>query len=339
MTEPEQPVALTVLPVTGIGEVAEGDDLAGLLGTRADLRDGDVLLVTSKVVSKAEGRVATVDKAAAAAAETDRVVATRGATAIVRTRRGLVMANAGVDASNTRAGTVVLLPEDPDASARRLRERLAAHTGPNVAVVVTDTFGRAWRTGQTDVAVGAAGLEVLRDYAGRVDAHGNELAVTAPAVADELAAAADLVKGKLSGVPAAVVRGLPAVVLPRGSHGPGAAALVRDEAEDLFGYGAREAVVRALVADPAQARGFGGACAAADLVTVLQTVAGTAAAIEIVGEGVEAHPDAPSERDRGRVEARLLAAAFAAGWRQVERQGEAGGTDIPGILRFRPGTP
>jgi coenzyme F420-0:L-glutamate ligase/coenzyme F420-1:gamma-L-glutamate ligase len=216
MTEPTQPVAMTVLPVTGIGEVVEGDDLAGLLGAHADLRDGDVLLVTSKVVSKAEGRAVAADKASAVAAETDRVVATRGATMIVRTRAGLVMANAGVDASNTPAGTVVLLPEDPDASARRLRERLAAAGGPNVAVLVTDTFGRAWRTGQTDVAVGAAGLDVLRDYAGRVDEHGNELAVTAPAVADELAGAADLVKGKLAGVPAAVVRGLPGLVLPRG---------------------------------------------------------------------------------------------------------------------------
>jgi coenzyme F420-0:L-glutamate ligase/coenzyme F420-1:gamma-L-glutamate ligase len=131
------------------------------------------------------------------------------------------------------------------------------------------------------------------------------------------------------------VRGLPGLVLPRGSHGPGATALVRDEAGDLFGYGARDAVVRALAADPAYSRGFGGACTATDLVTLLQTVAGPGTSIATVDGGVEAHPEAASERDLGRIEARLVTAAFAAGWRQVERTG----TDIPGILRFRPGTP
>ncbi len=248
-----RPEEVTCLPVDGIGEVTEGTDLAALLRQAVELRDGDILVVTSKVVSKAEGRVRTATREDQLAAETDRTVARRGRTSIVRTRHGLVLAAAGIDASNTAAGTVVLLPLDADASARRLRDALAADAlgepGHNVAVVVSDTAGRAWRQGQTDIAVGAAGLEVMHDHAGLTDAHGNELAVTAPAVADELAGAADLVKGKLAGRPAAVVRGLAALVLPLGEHGPGATALVRDESEDMFGLGAREAVVAALLAE------------------------------------------------------------------------------------------
>ncbi|MGN6574634.1 MAG: coenzyme F420-0:L-glutamate ligase, partial [Nocardioides sp.] len=257
--------AVTLLPVTGVGEVGAGDDLAGLLADAlaaedseaGGLRDGDVLVVTSKVVSKAEGRRTTADKADVIAGETDRVLARRGRTSIVRTRHGLVLAGAGIDASNTAAGTVLLLPRDPDASARRLREGLLERTGRNVAVVVTDTAGRAWRNGQTDLAIGAAGLDVLHVYAGREDGYGNELAVTAPAVADEIASAADLVKAKLARRPAAVLRGLGELVRPAGDHGPGAATLVRDEAGDMFGLGSREAVLAAVAADPSSRRGFG----------------------------------------------------------------------------------
>ena len=204
--------AVVLLPVEGIGEVTEGDDLAALLvtalGEETPLRDGDVVVVTSKVVSKAEGRVRYDDREAVIAAETDRVVAVRGGTRIVRTHHGLVLAAAGVDASNVAKGSVLSLPVDPDASAVRLREALRDRTFANVAVLVSDTAGRAWRTGQTDIAIGAAGLDVLDDHAGRTDPYGNPLAVTAPAVADELASAADLVKGKLSARPVAVVRGL-----------------------------------------------------------------------------------------------------------------------------------
>jgi coenzyme F420-0:L-glutamate ligase/coenzyme F420-1:gamma-L-glutamate ligase len=321
---------VTVLPVTGVGEVAAGDDLAALLAARAGLEDSDVLVVTSKAVSKAEGRVVRGDRESALAGETARMVATRGPTAIVRTRHGLVMAAAGIDASNTPAGTVVLLPEDPDASARALRERLAEATGRNVAVVVSDTSGRAWRTGQTDIAIGAAGLDVLHDYAGRVDGHGNELAVTAPAVADEVAGAADLVKGKLSGVPAAVLRGLPYLVLPVGRHGPGARALVRDEASDLFGYGAREAVARAAAGDQTQRAGFGAAGTVEEVVAALEALLGAGSAVVTDG-AVELRLPAGSERELGRLEGRAAAVAFAHGW-------DRGTGPDPGSSSFRPMT-
>ncbi|TGN64613.1 coenzyme F420-0:L-glutamate ligase [Nocardioides eburneiflavus] len=245
----------------GFPEVAAGDDLATLLLAAldggADLADGDVVCVTSKVVSKAEGRTRVGEREAAIDEETVRVVARRGATRIVRNRLGLTMAAAGVDASNVAAGSVVLLPLDPDASARALRREVLERTGTNVAVVVTDTSGRAWREGQTDLAIGAAGLLVAEDFGGRTDPHGNSLVVTLPAVADELAGAAELVQGKLGGRPVAVVRGRADLVLPPGDDGPGAASLVRPDGGDLFGWGAREAVVRALVGDEADRAPFG----------------------------------------------------------------------------------
>ncbi len=237
--------ALHAWAVDGVGEVVRGTDLADLLRD-AGLRDGDVVLVTSKVVSKAEGRVAREDRDRAVREETVRVVARRGATTIVEGALGLVMAAAGVDASNVAPGHVVRLPEDPDASARRLREALAERYGVDVAVVVTDTAGRAWRVGQTEIAVGLAGLEPLESFAGRVDGYGNPLAVTAPAVADELANLAELVTGKLGGRPLSVVRGLGARLLPPGEHGPGARALQRPREQDLFALGTREAVVAAV---------------------------------------------------------------------------------------------
>ncbi|MFD5636504.1 coenzyme F420-0:L-glutamate ligase [Streptomyces sp. NPDC127077] len=230
----------------GLPEVRQGDDLAKLIATAGPgLADGDVLLVTSKIVSKAEGRsVEAADREDAIDAETVRVVARRGTLRIVENRQGLVMAAAGVDASNTPAGTVLLLPEDPDASARAIREGLRDALGVDVGVVITDTFGRPWRTGLTDVAIGAAGVRVLEDLRGGTDAHGNPLNATVVALADELAAAGDLVKGKASGLPVAVVRGLAHLVAEE--DGTGARAMVRDARDDMFRLGTSEAVREAV---------------------------------------------------------------------------------------------
>jgi len=234
----------TVRGIGGLPEVRPGDDVAALIAGAVELLDGDVLVVTSKLLSKAEGRLVPVPPGAdreqtrlrAVADETVRVVARRGATTIAQTRHGLVLAAAGVDASNVRADEVALLPVDPDASARALRERLRALTGATVAVVVSDTLGRAWRVGQVDQAIGAAGLAPVRDSRGTTDSHGHLLEVTEIAVADELASAAELVKGKADGVPVALVRGL---ALP--DDGRGAAALVRPPEQDWFRLGTREA--------------------------------------------------------------------------------------------------
>ncbi|HWD43436.1 MAG TPA: coenzyme F420-0:L-glutamate ligase [Actinomycetota bacterium] len=234
---------LLVAPLEGIPEVRPGDDLARLLleavgRAGLELADGDVLAVTSKVVAKAEGRLVPLPADPAArervlaetvAAETARVVARRGRLVIAETRHGLVGANALVDASNAGGDRLVLLPADPDASAARLRAALAELDGHDVAVVVTDTLGRPWRLGQTDVAVGLAGMAALDDWRGRADGDGRLLEVTEVAVADEVAAAADLVKGKASRVPAALLRGVPR---PKGDGT--ARDLVRPPADDLF---------------------------------------------------------------------------------------------------------
>ncbi|GAA2977649.1 coenzyme F420-0:L-glutamate ligase [Streptomyces fulvorobeus] len=254
---PAGPPSYRVWALPGIPEVRAGDDLAKLIAsTEPGLVDGDVLLVTSKIVSKAEGRIVrAADREAAIDAETVRVVARRGTLRIVENRQGLVMAAAGVDASNTAAGTVLLLPEDPDASARTLREGLRDVLGVSVGVIVTDTFGRPWRNGLTDVAIGAAGVRVLDDLRGGSDAFGNPLSATVVATADELASAGDLVKGKAAGLPVAVVRGLPDVVADDedgagaarpGGDGAGARALVRDPADDMFRLGTSEAVREAV---------------------------------------------------------------------------------------------
>ncbi|MFJ8732578.1 coenzyme F420-0:L-glutamate ligase [Streptomyces bauhiniae] len=233
---------------SGLPEVAPGDDLAKLIAAaEPGLADGDVLLVTSKIVSKAEGRIVrAADREAAIDAETVRVVARRGPLRIVENRQGLVMAAAGVDASNTAEGTVLLLPEDPDAAARAIREGLREALGVTVGVIVTDTFGRPWRAGLTDVAIGAAGVRVLDDLRGGTDAHGNPLSATVVATADELASAGDLVKGKASGLPVAVVRGLPHVVTDAAEPGEGARAMVRSARDDMFRLGTSEAVREAL---------------------------------------------------------------------------------------------
>ncbi|MCE4948630.1 coenzyme F420-0:L-glutamate ligase [Streptomyces noursei] len=269
MTGAAQAPGYRVWALPGIPEVRPGDDLVKLVASAAtgpgapQLADGDVVLVTSKIVSKAEGRIIeATDREAAIDAETARVVARRGTLRIVQDHRGLVMAAAGVDASNTPSGTILLLPEDPDASARALRAGLRETLGVDVGVVVTDTFGRPWRSGLTDVAIGAAGVRVLDDLRGGTDAYGNPLVATVVATADELAAAGDLVKGKATGRPVAVVRGLPHVVLPADAEpaadpgadsdadaagaDPGARALVRDTADDMFRLGTSEAVREAV---------------------------------------------------------------------------------------------
>ena len=232
--------------VSGIPEIAEGDDLAHLIwdalrgGALPDgLYEDDVVVVTSKVVSKAEGRRVPADeRQRAIESETVRVVASRGDTTIVETRHGLVLAAAGVDASNVAAEWVLLLPLDPDASAQRIRHELQALAGVRIGVVITDTAGRPWRMGLVDVAIGAAGLQVLDDHRDTVDGYGNELRVTVTAVADEIAALAELVKGKVAHVPVAVVRGLGKYVTTE--DGPGASALVRPASEDLFRTGVLE---------------------------------------------------------------------------------------------------
>jgi len=249
----------SVTGVRGLPEIAAGDDLAVLIATALatsgapGLADGDIVVVTSKVVSKSEGQVVQGGRDEAIEAETVRVVARRGPTTIAQTRHGLVLAAAGVDESNTEPGTVVLLPQDPDGSARRLRAGLRQRSGAQVAVVITDTMGRPWRNGQTDSAIGAAGLSPLRDHRGERDTFGSLLEVTVAAVADELAGAADLVQGKTEQVPVAIVRGLAGLVTD--GDGPGAAALIRPAEEDMFRLGAADVLyarrtVREFTAEP-----------------------------------------------------------------------------------------
>jgi coenzyme F420-0:L-glutamate ligase/coenzyme F420-1:gamma-L-glutamate ligase len=226
--------AVEVVPVEGVPEVRPGDDLAALLAeplTHIGVRDGDVVAVTQKVVSKAEGRVVPGDdgRAAWVAREARRVVARRGDLVIAQTRHGLVCANAGVDASNVEAGFLTLLPEDPDASAERLRASLSERLGARIAVVVTDTFGRPWRRGVVNVAIGCAGLPALVDLRGTADHHGRELEATVVALADEVAAASGLAMGKADRVPAALLRGVAS-----GGAPTTAAGIVRPPEEDLF---------------------------------------------------------------------------------------------------------
>ena len=247
MTEHGSAAPVEVLPVVGLPEFRPGDDLAAALAGAAPwLRDGDVVVVTSKVFSKTEGRIVAAPSDPQARDdlrrkliddEAVRVLARKGKTLITENAIGLVQAAAGVDGSNVGSTELALLPVDPDGSAAALRERLTALLGVRVGVVVTDTMGRAWRNGQTDVAIGAAGVPVLHGYSGAHDVHGNELVVTEVAVADEIAAAADLVKGKLTGVPVAVVRGLPLQ-----DDGSTARHLVRAGEEDLFWLGTAEAL-------------------------------------------------------------------------------------------------
>ena len=238
-------MTLRVWGIQNFGQVGAGDDLAVTIASlEPDLRDGDVVIVTSKIVSKAEGRLVVGDREGAIDSETVRVVAERGNTRIVETRHGFVMAAAGVDASNVPEGTVALLPVDPDASASVIREGLRRVLGVDVAVVVTDTMGRPWRNGLVDVAIGAAGIGVLDDHRGRTDRYGHTLEMTVTAIADEIASAAELVKGKLDGVPVAVVRGLQ---YQSDVERVGARAIVRRADDDMFRLGTQEAKRQAVL--------------------------------------------------------------------------------------------
>lgn len=240
--------------VTGMPEIGPGDDLVGLIANAIEqsaaaepdcsLRDGDILVITSKIVSKAEGmQVPAADREKAIAQDTVRVVAERvhagGVTQIVETRHGLIMAAAGIDTSNVPDGLALRLPEDPDRSALQLCRGLRDRFGVALGIIVTDTLGRPWRVGQTDVAIGAAGIRVTDDLRGGFDANGRPLNVTITVLADELAGAADLVKGKASGIPVAVVRGLARLVTDIGA--PGARTLVRSVDDDMFRFGSAEA--------------------------------------------------------------------------------------------------
>lgn len=231
---------LEVFGVEGLGEIARGADLAGMICDAVDLRDRDVVVVTQKVVSKAEGAMAAVDAddplshKPLVERESVRVLRRRGDLIISETRHGFVCANAGIDLSNVARGEAALLPEDPDRSARRIRDGIRGRSGVTVGVVVSDTFGRPWRRGVTDVAIGSAGLRPVLDLRGTEDAYGRELQVTEVAVVDELASAAELVMGKARGVPVAVVRGVDPAVFELDGPAGVLTHLIRSAAEDLF---------------------------------------------------------------------------------------------------------
>ncbi len=231
------PGTVIVIPVAGMPEVRRGDDLAGTIAQHVALLSGDVVVVTQKIVSKAEGRLVRLDPADDTArarlieSEAVRILRRRGDLFVTQTRHGFVCANSGVDVSNVEDGWAALLPEDCDRSARRIRDGIRATAGVEVGVVVSDTFGRPWRQGVVDVALGCAGIAAIVDLRGSEDSLGRELVATEICVADEIASAAELVMGKASGIPVAVVRGLDRSWLRRSSV---AEEVVRPVAEDLF---------------------------------------------------------------------------------------------------------
>lgn len=234
-------MSIEIIPVEGIGEVTRGADLAGMIGAAVQLHDLDIVVVTQKVVSKAEGAMVEVDPTDPLShkpiveRESVRVIRRRGDLVISETRHGFVCANAGIDLSNVERGWAALLPEDPDRSARRIRDGLRGRLGVEVGVIVSDTFGRPWRRGVADVAIGSAGLRPILDLRGTTDSYGRTLQVTEVAIVDELAAAAELVMGKATGVPAAVVRGGdPEWFLPIGTGAGVLTDVVRHPSEDLF---------------------------------------------------------------------------------------------------------
>jgi len=317
------PTQLQVVGLTGIGEVHEGDDVARLIvdalaAQRASLSNGDVIAISSKIVSKAHGLTAPAaarDEAVLRASR--RIVASRrtpgGIARIVEAAAGPVMAAAGVDASNVEGDVVLLLPEDPDACAREIRAKLHELTGAVVGVVVTDTAGRAWRAGQTDFALGVAGLEVLDDLRGQTDTNGRDLSVTARALADEIAAAADLVKGKTAGVPAALFRGLGDLVLGADVDGAGARSLVRSAAGDWFRFGHVEAVRNSLGAggvDPAPVE-LGTLTQRLERAAEVACAAGLATGAKVFLKGPALHLEADDEFSLGVLTQRVLAALWA----------------------------
>lgn len=230
-------MSLEIFGVEGLPEIEAGDDLAGMISEAADLADGDVVVVTQKIVSKAENAMVAVDPddplshKPVVEQESVRVLRRRGELVISETKHGFVCANAGVDRSNVDSNQAALLPDDPDRSARRIRDGIRARSGAEVGVIVSDTFGRPWRRGVADVAIGVAGVRPILDLRGTPDARGRELQVTEVAIVDEMAAAAELVMGKTEGIPVAVIRGIDPAWL-----GPGSiqADLVRPPSEDLF---------------------------------------------------------------------------------------------------------
>jgi len=229
--------SLTILAVDGIGEITTGDDLAAIIADASSLEDGDVVVVTQKIVSKAEGMLEAVDAddplshKQIVERESVRVLRRRGDLIISETKHGFVCANAGIDLSNVARGYAALLPEDSDRSARRIRDGIKARVGVEVAVIISDTFGRTWRRGLTDVAIGCAGIGPILDLRGSTDTYGREMQVTEVAVVDELASAAELVMGKATGVPVAIVRGVPREWLRRGDV---RSEIIRKPEEDLF---------------------------------------------------------------------------------------------------------
>jgi coenzyme F420-0:L-glutamate ligase / coenzyme F420-1:gamma-L-glutamate ligase len=231
------PGGIVIIPVDGIGEITNETDLAATIASATSLVDGDVVVVTQKIVSKAEGRLVTIDpedpdaKKALVESESVRVLRRRGELVISETRHGFICANAGIDLSNVPAGWAALLPDDSDRSARKIRDKLLAISGVSVAVIISDTFGRAWRRGVVDVAIGCDGVAGIVDLRGTTDANGRELVATEMCIADEIASAAELVMGKDRGVPVAIVRGIDRAWLRRSSV---AGEITRPASEDLF---------------------------------------------------------------------------------------------------------
>ena len=307
-------MTLTFEPVDGIGEVSPGDDIAALVAAHATVAPGDVIVVTSKIVSKSAGLATTASKDDLLEAETDRVVARRGATSIVRTHHGLTMAAAGIDNSNTAPGTLIPLPPDPDGSAAAIRADLLELTGARIAVIISDTAGRAWRVGQTDIAIGCAGLLPFESFEGRTDPYGNPLAVTSPAIADQLAGGAELASGKFGARPVVIVRGTDPAWFTD-DDGPGARALIRDESSDMFGLGAREAAVAAITGDrPVRGLPHDAGTAIADIVDLaLRGVTFPRTDLTIEGSTVALSVQSDNEVGAGVLAQRLVSLGIAHG--------------------------
>jgi coenzyme F420-0:L-glutamate ligase/coenzyme F420-1:gamma-L-glutamate ligase len=273
---------LEIWGIDGLPEVEAGDDVAALLvRANAGLHDGDVIVVTSKIVSKAQGRLVEGTRADHLEAETARLVARRGDTAIVETHHGFVMAAAGIDGSNVPSGHVALLPIDPDAAARDIRIGLQDALRVDVAVIISDTMGRPWRDGVIDTAIGAAGLDVIWDLRGQHDLSGHLLEATVVAIADELASAADLAKGKLGNSPVAIIRGFP---FTRNDPDAGARPLIRSAADDMFRLGTREAMLQ-VVADSTPTGGSGGPVDREIVLGAVTRLGGVDVVVDVAADG------------------------------------------------------